>query len=66
MERPTACRTHELPYPHQACGGGPRLVALDSGHGLENMWPQPLMLMLPEGFTPPLTDAQLAWARAEE
>ena len=60
------CQTHDRPYRHESCGEGSHLIALRCGrHGPENMWPQPLMLMFPEGFTPPLTDAQLAHARSE-
>lgn len=59
------CQTHDRPYRHEDCGGGPHLVALSCGeHGLENMWPQPKTLLFPAGFDPPLTDAQLAWVQA--
>ncbi|WP_408992656.1 hypothetical protein [Streptomyces sp. 1268] len=60
------CRAHDRPYRHESCGDGPHLLVLDCReHGPENMWPQPRMLLFPEGFDPPLSDAQLAWARAE-
>ncbi len=57
------CQSHDGPYRGEACQGGPsHLIALDCGeHGLETMWPQGRMVMLPEGFTPPLNDEQLAW-----
>jgi hypothetical protein len=62
------CQTHDGPYRGDACQGGPsHLIALDCGdHGLESMWPQELMLMLPEGFAPPLNDEQLAWVCSED
>ncbi|MYT69635.1 hypothetical protein GTY60_08050 [Streptomyces sp. SID8367] len=61
------CQAHDRPYRHEGCGGGPHLIALDcQEHGPENVWPQPLMLMFPEGFDPLLSDAQLAWLRAED
>ncbi|MFF3891456.1 hypothetical protein [Streptomyces sp. NPDC001914] len=61
------CQTHDRPYSHESCGEGDHVIALDcQEHGPESMWPQPLMLMFPEGFDPPLSDAQLAWVRAEE
>ncbi|MFJ6614987.1 hypothetical protein ACIQPT_32475 [Streptomyces sp. NPDC091289] len=61
------CQTHDRPYRHESCGDGPHLVALDcQEHGPENMWPQPRMLLFPEGFDPPLSDAQLACVRAED
>ncbi|MFF0502249.1 hypothetical protein ACFYUH_01425 [Streptomyces fimicarius] len=60
------CRAHDRPYRHESCGDGPHLLALDcQEHGPENLGPQPRMLLFPEGFDPPLSDAQLAWARAE-
>ncbi|MGW1031629.1 hypothetical protein ACWD4Z_05485 [Streptomyces antibioticus] len=61
------CQTHDRHYRHNDCGEGAHLVALHcEQHGAENMWPQPLMLMLPEGFSPLLSDVQLAWVRSEE
>jgi hypothetical protein len=60
------CQTHDRVYRHQACGAEPHLVALHcEEHGPESMWPQPLMLMFPEGFDPLLSEDQLDWARAE-
>ncbi|MFE1369150.1 hypothetical protein ACFW84_33600 [Streptomyces anulatus] len=60
------CQAHDRPYRHESCGDGPHILALDcQEHGPENMWPQPRMLLFPEGFDPPLSDAQTAWARAE-
>lgn len=59
------CRTHDRPYRRESCGAGPHLVALHcEEHGPESMWPQPHMLLFPEGFDPPLSDAQLARLRA--
>ncbi|MEV7322067.1 hypothetical protein [Streptomyces sp. NPDC093970] len=59
------CQTHDRPYRHESCGEGPHLIALHCHeHGPENMWPQPTMLMFPEGFDPLLSDAQLAWVQA--
>lgn len=61
------CQAHDHHYWHESCGEGPHFIALDcQEHGPESMWPQPLMLMFPEGFDPPLSDAQLAWVRAED
>jgi hypothetical protein len=62
------CQSHGVPFRGKACQGGPsHLIALNCrDHGLESMWPQALMLMLPEGFTPPLNDEQLAWVRSED
>jgi hypothetical protein len=61
------CRTHDRFYRHEACGEGPHLVALHcEEHGPESMWPQPLMLLFPAGFEPPLSEEQLAWVRAEQ
>ncbi|MFD7492429.1 hypothetical protein ACFV8T_08410 [Streptomyces sp. NPDC059832] len=60
------CQAHDRPYRHESCGEGPHLIALNcQEHGPENMWPQPAMLLFPEGFDPPLSEAQLAWVRAE-
>ncbi|MFJ8108814.1 hypothetical protein [Streptomyces sp. NPDC096132] len=60
------CRSHDRFYRHEACGEGAHVVALHCElHGPESMWPQPLMLALPEGFVPPLTDEQLAWVQTE-
>ncbi|MFE1555471.1 hypothetical protein ACFW6V_10805 [Streptomyces sp. NPDC058734] len=60
------CRTHDRFHRHGACGEGPHLVALHcEEHGPENMWPQPLMLTLPEGFEPALSEVQLCRLRAE-
>ncbi|MFJ9818668.1 hypothetical protein ACIRU3_26115 [Streptomyces sp. NPDC101151] len=60
------CRSHGRHYLHESCGEGPHLVALHcEKHGPENMWPQPNMLMFPAGFDPLLSDAQLAWTKAE-
>ncbi|MEU1493865.1 hypothetical protein ACFYPA_13245 [Streptomyces sp. NPDC005775] len=57
------CQTHDRPYRYASCGEGPHVIALHCGeHGLENMWPQPLMLLFPEGFDPLLSATQLAWA----
>ncbi|ANP56448.1 hypothetical protein AVL59_11620 [Streptomyces griseochromogenes] len=59
------CRTHERPYRHEACGDGAHLIALHCReHGPENFLPDPRMLMFPAGFTPPLSEAQLTWARS--
>jgi hypothetical protein len=62
------CQARGGPYRGDAYQGGPsHLIVLDCGeHGLESMWPQGLMLMLPEGLTPPLNDEQLAWAPSED
>ncbi|GAA1227165.1 hypothetical protein GCM10009665_17100 [Kitasatospora nipponensis] len=62
------CQSHDGPYRGDACRGGPtHRIALDCGeHGLEAVWPDDRMLMLPEGFTPPLNDEQLAWMRSAE
>lgn len=61
------CQAHDRFYSHESCGEGPHLIALDcQEHGPESVWPQPLMGMFPEGFDPPLSDAQLAWVRAED
>ncbi|MFD8072678.1 hypothetical protein ACFV3E_08475 [Streptomyces sp. NPDC059718] len=61
------CQAHDQVYWHEACGEGPHLIELRCElHGAENMWPQPLMLMFPEGFVPLLSDAQLAWVRSED
>lgn len=47
--------------PARRCGDGPHLVALEcTTHGLENLWPQPKMLLFPGGFTPQLGAGQLA------
>ncbi|MFB0630737.1 hypothetical protein [Streptomyces sp. AB3(2024)] len=60
------CRTHDRPYRHEGCGEGTHLIALHCDeHGPESMWPQPRMLMFPEGFDPPLGDAQLVRVRAQ-
>ncbi|MFI1719374.1 hypothetical protein [Streptomyces litmocidini] len=62
-----SCRSHDRVYRHEACGEGPHLLVLHcEDHGPENMWPQPLMMLFPEGFAPPLSDAQLDWVKAEE
>jgi hypothetical protein len=54
------------PYWHESCGDGPHAIALHrQEHGLESMWPQPLMSMSPEGFAPRLRHAPLSWVRAE-
>ncbi|MGW7065151.1 hypothetical protein ACWGHM_42630 [Streptomyces sp. NPDC054904] len=59
------CHAHDCFYLNEACTEEPHLIALDcQDHGPESVWPQPLMLMFPEGFDPPLSDAQLAWAEA--
>lgn len=59
------CRSHGRPYLHEACGEGDHLIALHcEEHGPENVWPDPRMLMFPEGFSPPLSAAQLSWARS--
>jgi len=61
------CQTHDRHYRHDSCGEGAHVIALHcERHGPENMWPQPLMLAFPEGFSPALSDAQLAWVRSEE
>lgn len=60
------CQTHDRTYWHESCGKGDHLIAMHcQRHGLENIWPQPLMLMFPEGFSPGLSDEQLAWVQAE-
>lgn len=58
------CVTHDRPWSH---GGGDcpdhdhHEIALVCGaHGFEVLDPQPLMLVHPAGFDPPLTDSQLA------
>ncbi|KUM96053.1 hypothetical protein AQI88_13495 [Streptomyces cellostaticus] len=62
-----ACRTHHRPYRHEACGEGAHLIALHcQEHGPESFWPDPRMLMFPEGFTPRLSEEQLARVRAED
>ncbi|MEV6163408.1 hypothetical protein AB0L71_16015 [Streptomyces sp. NPDC052052] len=59
------CQTHDRPYRHESCGEGAHLVALHCyEHGPENMWPQPEMLLFPEGFDPLLSDTQLVWVQA--
>lgn len=59
------CQTHDCFYLEKACKEEPHHIVLDcQDHGPESVWPQPLMLMFPEGFDPPLSDAQLAWAEA--
>ncbi|MFD5079875.1 hypothetical protein [Streptomyces sp. NPDC058371] len=61
------CQTHDRHYRHETCGEGRHLIALHcQEHGPENMWPQPLMLVFPEGFDPPLSGTQLAWVLAED
>ncbi|MFF2011793.1 hypothetical protein ACFVWY_22310 [Streptomyces sp. NPDC058195] len=60
------CQAHDRVYRHEACGEGPHLLALHcEEHGPENMWPQPRMLLFPEGFEPRLSEAQLSWVQAE-
>ncbi|MFD9538083.1 hypothetical protein [Streptomyces sp. NPDC060010] len=60
------CQTHDRPYWHESCGEGPHLIALECDeHGPQNMWPQPRMLMFPEGFDPLLSVAHLAWVQAQ-
>ncbi|MEU5431223.1 hypothetical protein AB0H73_37245 [Streptomyces olivoreticuli] len=60
------CQAHDRPYWHESCGEGPHLIALHCDeHGPENMWPQPKMLVFPEGFAPLLSDVQLAWVQAQ-
>ncbi|MFD8009301.1 hypothetical protein [Streptomyces sp. NPDC058955] len=60
------CQAHDRFYRHEACAEGPHLVALYcQEHGLENSWPQQITLWFPEGFDPPLTDAQLAWLKEQ-
>jgi hypothetical protein len=60
-----ACLPHHRHYWRGRCGDGPHLIALECAtHGLENMWPQPLMLMFPAGFSPPLSVQQLVEAKA--
>lgn len=62
-----ACRTHGRAYRRGGCGDGPHVVALEcEEHGLENMEPQPAMLLFPEGFDPLLDEAQLARLREDE
>ncbi|MEY9875985.1 hypothetical protein ABH931_005492 [Streptacidiphilus sp. MAP12-33] len=61
------CQTHERPYIHEQCGEGPHLIAHHcEGHGPVNIWPDQRMLMFPEGFDPPLSEAQLAWVRSAD
>ncbi|MFE0458922.1 hypothetical protein ACFW1A_06625 [Kitasatospora sp. NPDC058965] len=62
------CQSHDGPYRSAACQGGPsHRIALDCGeHGLESMWPDQLMVMLPAGFTPALSDEQVDWLRSED
>ncbi len=53
-------------YERETCEEGPHLVALHCEEcGPESMWPQALTLMLPKGFEPPLSKAQLSWLQAE-
>ncbi|QKW54779.1 hypothetical protein HUT08_25975 [Streptomyces buecherae] len=60
------CQAHDQHYWHESCGEGPHLIASHcQEHGPENVWPQSRTLMFPEGFDPPLSDAQLAWVRAD-
>ncbi|MFJ6088361.1 hypothetical protein ACIQI8_44110 [Streptomyces sp. NPDC092369] len=60
------CQAHDRFYQREACGEGPHLVVLHcEEHGPESMWAQPLTLMVPEGFEPPLSKAQLSWLQAE-
>jgi hypothetical protein len=60
------CQSHGRAYRPGDCGDGPHRVALHcEQHGLENMWPQPLMLMFPAGFDPPLGQDQLSRLQAE-
>ncbi|MFJ6575607.1 hypothetical protein ACIQMY_06530 [Streptomyces sp. NPDC091368] len=60
------CRTHDRFHRPEACGDGPHRVALHcEEHGPENMWPQPHMLLFPEGFEPRLDEATLDRLRAE-
>ncbi|MEU0357263.1 hypothetical protein [Streptomyces cyaneofuscatus] len=60
------CQAHDRFYQREACGEGPHLLVPHcENHGPENMWPQPLMLLLPEGFEPPLSKTQLSWLQAE-
>lgn len=59
------CMSHGRHYLRGACGDGPHLVALEcTNHGLENMWPQPTMLLFPDGFTPQLGPEHLAEIQA--
>ncbi|WP_232662785.1 hypothetical protein [Pseudonocardia sp. TRM90224] len=62
------CLTHDQPWSRggEFCSDNDRHeIALECGvHGLEAMWPQPIMLMNPEGFDPPLSAAQLAAVEA--
>ncbi|MEU9013045.1 hypothetical protein AB0D12_25450 [Streptomyces sp. NPDC048479] len=59
------CMSHGRHYLRGACGDGPHLIALECTiHGLENMWPQPKMLLFPGGFTPQLGAGQLAEIQA--
>ncbi|SHH95717.1 hypothetical protein SAMN05444521_2844 [Streptomyces sp. 3214.6] len=61
------CQTHDRRYGYAACGEGAHLVVLHcEEHGPESVWPQPLMLMFPQGFVPSLSDMQLAWVRSED
>ncbi|MEU2391320.1 hypothetical protein [Streptomyces sp. NPDC007369] len=61
------CLAHDRVYRHEHCGEGSHLLALNcEEHGPENMWPQPEMLMFPEGFEPPLSEAQLEWVLSED
>ncbi|MFD7867112.1 hypothetical protein [Streptomyces sp. NPDC059783] len=61
-----ACRTHGRAYGRGVCGEGAHLIALEcQEHGMENMWPQPQMLLFPEGFDPPLGETELARIRTE-
>ncbi|MGC0423512.1 hypothetical protein [Embleya sp. AB8] len=54
------CLSHDRSYSWGGCGEGPHLLALDcSEHGYENLGPQPIMHLFPDGFMPPLTRDQL-------
>ncbi|MEU1200334.1 hypothetical protein ABZ446_29480 [Streptomyces sp. NPDC005813] len=58
------CRSHDRVHRHEHCGEGPHLLAFHcEDHGPENMWPQPVMLMFPDGFEPRLSDVQHDLAR---
>ncbi|WP_239516314.1 MULTISPECIES: hypothetical protein [unclassified Streptomyces] len=60
------CQAHDSLFREEPCRGGPHLVVSHcEEHGPENVWPQPLMLLFPEGFDPPLSAEQLAWVQAE-
>ncbi len=52
---------------HEQCGEGPHLLAWHcEGHGPLNRWLGQRFMTFPEGFDPPLSEAQLAWIRSAD